>query len=132
MIEENNKSAFVFKLSAEAAERIRNRIESRQLSIFQNRAIESDIDYREDIKDKAKAILKAKKLPTRGCGSDRSIDNWLYRKTGKELSVFKALCEAVDECWFDVFDRSPLAEILIKERAKTGMSFINNFRNYSG
>ncbi|MBD2076972.1 hypothetical protein H6F86_24415 [Phormidium sp. FACHB-592] len=119
-----------FRLSPEAAERINKRINLGELNIFQNVSTDtSKLDRLWRIADEAMRILQEDGQSIEGCSSDEAVRYWLDRRTSKELSVFKALCRAVDENWIEVFDRCLYAEILIGEQKKALENFIGSFFN---
>jgi hypothetical protein len=105
-------------LSVEAAERINERISSCQISILEGNPHSSLSDRRACISDKAVEILEAAGQSIEGCDGEKNVHNWLLRENSKTLPVFKALCKAVDEDWFDSLDRPHFEELLERERTK--------------
>ncbi|MEA5464921.1 hypothetical protein [Leptothoe sp. PORK10 BA2] len=117
-----------FRLSLEASERIKKRIETGDLTILKDISISiSKLERLGFIANEAIKILEENEQSTEGCSDEDAVKFWLNRKHSKELSVFKALCQAVDENWIEVFDRSLYAEILIGEQQKTLEAFMGSF-----
>ena len=123
----DNQPPLRFKLSLEAAERIRERIKNRQIPLLEKGSGGALSSCWDDIADEAVSNLEKDGLPTKGCSGGKNVQNWLSRKVGKQLFVFQALCKAVDEDWFDSFDRSPFEELLKEERQRARQSFVDSF-----
>ena len=127
---ESKPRSLSFRLSPEAAERINKRINLGKLTIFQNVSTDmSKLDRLWRIADEAMRILQDNEQSVEGCSSDEAVRYWLDRKTSKERSVFKALCQAVDENWVEVFDRCLYEEILLGEQKRSFENFMGSFFN---
>jgi hypothetical protein len=119
-----------FRLSSEAAERINKRINLGELTIFQNVSNDTNkLDRLWRIADEAMRTLQENGQSVEGCSSDEAVRYWLDRRTSKELSVFKALCQAVDENWIEVFDRCLYEEVLLGEQKRSLENFMGSFFN---
>lgn len=127
---ENKPRPLSFRLSSEAAERINKRINRGELTIFQNFSGDTNkLGRLWLIADEAMRILQENGQSVEGCSSDESVRYWLDRRTSKELSVFKALCQAVDEEWIEVFDRCLYEEVLLAEQKRSLENFMGSFFN---
>ena len=119
-----------FRLSLEASERINQRLQLCQLPILQNVSLkESKLKRLGQIANEAIRILEADGHPIEGCSDEAAVSAWLNRERGKELTVFKALCQAVDEDWIQAFDRQLYTEILLGEQKKSLGTFMDSFFN---
>jgi hypothetical protein len=117
-----------FRLSLEAAERINQRIQRCQLPILQTVSHkESKLKRLGLIANAAIQILEAEGYAIEGCSDEAAVSRWLNRERGKELTVFKALCQAVDENWVEAFDRQLYKDILVGEQSKTLETFTGSF-----
>lgn len=123
----SNPRPIELRLSPDAAQRINRNINLCNLKILQN------IDHKESkiqrigrIAIEAESILAKMGEPIGGC-SEESIEDWLNLKRGKSFVLFQALCQAIDEDWFNVFDRNLLSEILSSEQRRAINTFMDNF-----
>jgi hypothetical protein len=117
-----------FRLSEEASQRINGRIDRGELAVLwdisQHESKEKRIGL---ILNEAQRLLESRDLPLKGCNEEKSVREWLSGKRGKGIEVFKALCQAVDENWREVFDRSLYNEVLVGERQKLFGVIVSRF-----
>lgn len=126
----NSSRPLEFRLSEKASDRIKARIKMGEISILQgfSKSINT-LERRGFILNRAIDILEKNGKTTKGCSNEKAIDEWLNRKRGKEFCVFAALCQAVDENWIEVYDRSAYGEILVEEKKKSLDFFIDSLLN---
>lgn len=116
-------------LSEEASTRINERIINGKLSILRDiNPEESKLERLGRIVLEANKILQDNEQSIYGCSREQSVTAWLKRE-GKEITVFKALCQAVDENWLEVFDKSIYTEFFIGEHKEIVDFFINSASN---
>ncbi len=117
-----------FRLSLEASRRIKKRIDLCELTVLKNTSLwESKTARRGRIVNEAMRILEENGQSTVGCASDKVVEAWVNRERSKEVTVFKALCQAVDENWLEVFDRNVYTEVLVGEQKRSLENFMSSF-----
>lgn len=113
MTAENTSNHLGFKLTPEAARRIKERIEECDLQILRDYKNLGKEDRIYAILGAAQAILLKKGESIGDCTKIATVKSWLNRSRFKNLHVFEALCEAVEESWSDVFDRNDVYKKLM-------------------
>lgn len=129
---ENNSRPLEFRLSLESANCIKERIQNNDISILENISLpESYLESCGRIANEASRILLSKyQSKDKGCSTEESVKDWLNRKRGKKITVFKALCEAVDEDWRQVVDKSFFTEILNIKQEEITVLFADSIQEY--